>query len=147
MSQSLCPCQWEGSACTHERYSFFLFGGQSVGIIYLFIYFWVLMCSNHVPNRFSKGSPAVPNTFPIAPQIYVIWFAQSSTFIVYKLKRWTCLWGSVLVPILLLGSKDVLLFGNAQCSKKFEYRSINMAPSTQEKKSKKEKKSCEHTHE
>jgi len=69
--------------------SFFLFGGQSVGILLFFVL--VPTCSDHVPNRFSKGSPAVPNTFPIAPEVYRIRFVQSSTFMVYKLKRWACL--------------------------------------------------------
>ncbi len=94
------------------------------------------MCSDHVPNWFSKGSPTVPNTFPIAPQIYPIWFAQSSTFMIYKLKRWTCFWVSAFVSILRLGSKEVLLLGNAQCSKIFDGKSINMDPSTPKKKKK-----------
>jgi hypothetical protein len=42
---------------------------------------------------FPTGSQRSPQLFPIAPQIYPIWFAQSSTFKVYKLKRWACLIG------------------------------------------------------
>jgi len=89
----LCTCQWEGSACTHERSSFSTQTECGDFFVFFFFFFWVPMCCDHVPNRFSKGSPAVPNTFPIAPQIYPIWFAQSSTFMVYKLKKVSLLIG------------------------------------------------------
>jgi hypothetical protein len=49
-----------------------------------------------VTNVFSSCSPRelevlklFPNMFPIAPQIYPLWLAPSSTLMyVYKLKRW-----------------------------------------------------------
>ncbi len=37
------------------------------------------MCSHHICMGFSKGSSSCPlKMFPISPQIYCIWFAQSS---------------------------------------------------------------------
>jgi hypothetical protein len=52
-------------------------------------------CSQCVSNIFSSCSPKVPQdpelfpkTFPIALQFYPMWFAQSSTLMLYKLKSY-----------------------------------------------------------
>jgi hypothetical protein len=68
--------QWEGSACTPDGPWFFLYGGAG-GVIF-WIFFLVCnvfpTCFHHVPLKFPK---LLPRTFPIAPQIYLIWFAPS----------------------------------------------------------------------
>jgi len=74
------------------------------------------MCSQHFSIKFSKGSQVLkvfPNEFvkmfPIAPQLYPLWFAQSSILMYIN---WKCMLnGSTFVSILQLGSKKVLLLG------------------------------------
>jgi len=80
--------QWEGSACTHEGSSFFSFGeggGRGKGS-------FVFLCAQCVPISSSQRVNQVPKlflkTFPIAPQIYPIWFAQKFNSHLYKLKRY-----------------------------------------------------------
>jgi hypothetical protein len=65
--------------------------------------------------------------FPIAPQIYPRWFAQSST-LMYLNQKGELYW-STFVFILQLGSKRVLLLVSAQFSKKLDDGPINMTPS------------------
>jgi hypothetical protein len=70
--------QWEGSTSTYEVRTFFLLGGRGVWIFF----FWVTlfpMCFHHVPKRNPQVLKLFPKTFPIAPQIYLTRFAQSST--------------------------------------------------------------------
>lgn len=66
--------QGEGSTCTHERFNILLLEGEKRGHCYFFplVPNVFLSCSHEVLKLF-------PNTFAIAPQIYHIWFAQSST--------------------------------------------------------------------
>jgi len=72
LSKQLHPCT-EQQNLDEEKSKHFGLVGQNVGIFFGCNVFQ--SCS----NRFSKGSPAVPNTFTIAPQINPIWDAQSST--------------------------------------------------------------------
>ncbi len=90
-------------------------------------------CSHEVLKLF-------PITFAIAPQIYPIRFAQSSTLMYINWKGGS--WESTFVSVLWLGSKEVLLWGSAQCSKNIADGPINMAPSKQNKR-----QSGERTHE
>ncbi len=62
-----------------------------------------------------------PKTFSIAPQFYLIWFAQSSTLM--------CTNWAYLFLFCNRRCKEVLLWGIAQCSKKIGDGPINMAPS------------------
>jgi hypothetical protein len=69
--------QWEGSACTHERSSFFFLRGE--GFSKKFPY------SHQVPKGFSSSQRVPkcirPKMFSIASGFYdPIWFAQSSTY-------------------------------------------------------------------
>ncbi len=51
---------------------------------------YTIPCSQGVPTRIPKGSQVpklFPKMFPIAPQIYPIWFAQSSTLMFINWKR------------------------------------------------------------
>jgi hypothetical protein len=66
-------------------------------------------------------------TFPIALQIYPIWFCPNST-LMHELKRWA-LGEHICFIFLQLGSKEVLLRGSAKCSKTFDDEPINMPPS------------------
>jgi hypothetical protein len=46
----------------------------------IFCFFFLFsMCSHHVPIKIPKFSSCSPKVFPMAPQFYPIWFAQSST--------------------------------------------------------------------
>jgi hypothetical protein len=74
---------------------FFFLGG---GIFTFFPLF--PSCSLCVPMRFSDFPSCSPKTFPIAPQLYPIWFAQSSTLMYRNWKRWTL--GSTFVFFLQL---------------------------------------------
>jgi hypothetical protein len=75
--------QWEGSACTHDQSSFFLFerGGRERGNFCFFSLF--PMCSHQVLRVFPN---TLPNMFPIAPQLYYVWFCPKFNTHVYKLK-------------------------------------------------------------
>jgi hypothetical protein len=56
---------------------FFPFGGGGRALFFVF-----LPCSQCVPNMYSWCSPNLfLKAFPIAPQFYPIWFAQSSTLV------------------------------------------------------------------
>jgi len=82
--------QWEGSECTHDGPCFFLLG---VGVELRGVIFWFFFlapnvfptCSQLVPLRFPK---LFLEAFPIAPQFYPIWFAQSSTLRYTNWKGW-----------------------------------------------------------
>jgi hypothetical protein len=115
----------------------FPFLGGVVGVFFLCVF---LPCSQCVPNMFSACSLEVrqvptllPKVFPIAPQFYPIWFAQSSALMyIYWKGR---LQGTTFVFILQLGSKEVLPLGTAQCSKNFVDRPMNIALSQKKRKS------------
>jgi hypothetical protein len=70
------------------------------------------------PNVFSSCSHGVlhipklfPKTFPIAPQLYPIWFAQSPTLMYRNWKRWAMGERAYLILFCNFGSKEVLLLG------------------------------------
>ncbi len=87
--------QWEGSACTHERSNFFSSWEEGKQGFFVFALFPnVFPSCSHWVLKFSKGSQvskvfsnAFLKMFPIAPEFYPIWFAQSSTplYIIVKL--------------------------------------------------------------
>jgi hypothetical protein len=99
----------------HSWWEFFPLGvGWGEVILVFFSVFPT--CSNHVPMSSPKFLSCYPKAFPIAPQFYPIWFAQSSTLMYIN---WNGrLKGSILVSILQLGSKELLLLRSAQCSQK-----------------------------
>ncbi len=85
-------------------------------------------------NRFSKGSPAVPNTFTIAPQINPIWDAQSSTEKVgLPIGKCVCLYFVTGVQ------RGDSIGGIPNVPKNIDDRSINMAPLNPPKKETKKK--------
>jgi hypothetical protein len=77
--------------------------------------------------RLPKFPSFSPKMFPIAPQFYPIWFAQSPTLMYINWKG--TLNSGTFVSILHLGSRELLLLRSAQCSKKFGHGPINVAPS------------------
>jgi len=81
------PCsQWKAQYRLMSSPVFF-FGGGGGGIFTFFPLF--PSCSLCVPMRFPNFPSCSPKTFPIAPQLYPIWFAQSSTLMYTNWKRWT----------------------------------------------------------
>jgi hypothetical protein len=79
--------------------------GLNIDSFFFFFPFFPL-----VPNVFPTGSCHVPMRFPkfpIAPQFYPIWFAQSSTLV--NMNWNSRLKGSTFVSILQLGSKELLI--------------------------------------
>ncbi len=80
--------------CVH-----FFFQGEG-GLDFFFLVTLFPMCSHHVPKRNPQVLKLFPKTFPIAPQIYLTWFAQSSTLMYINSKgrpQW-----STFVSILLV---------------------------------------------
>jgi hypothetical protein len=104
--------------------------------------FFCLFGSN-VFSSYSHGLPQAPKlfpkTFPITPQFYTIWFAQSSILMYINWKSGPK--GNTFVSILWLGFKEVFLVGRAQCSKN-NWWWVNQCAS-----SKRKEKRCECTHE
>jgi hypothetical protein len=127
--------QWKRKLSLHSQGVWFILGGGEEGGRRTFF--------PPVPNVFSWCVQIVPQvlklfpmTFPIAPHVYPICFAQSSTLMNIN---WKDGLKSTFVSICSWGSKEVLLLGSTQCSKNIDGEPINMAPSNQ-------KKSCECTH-
>jgi hypothetical protein len=98
---------------------FFPLGAGWGGVILVFFSVFP-MCSQRVLITFPWAPQSFlsccPKAFPIAPQFYPIWFAQSSTLMYINWNDW--LKGSTLVSILQLGSKELLILRSAQCSQK-----------------------------
>ncbi len=93
------PCgQWKAQNGLMSGPVFFFLGRRRGGIFTFFPLF--PSCSLCVPMRFPNFSSCSPKTIPLAPQLYPIWFAQSSTLIYINWKRWTI--GSTFVFILQL---------------------------------------------
>jgi hypothetical protein len=87
-------------------------------------------------NVFPWGSPSsqvVPQDIPIAPQIFPIQFAQSSTLMDINWKGWP--FRCTFFLLCDTRSKEVLLWRSVQCSKKLDDGSINMGPLWNKRKS------------
>jgi hypothetical protein len=90
----------------------------------------------------SPSSDVVPKTFPIAPQLYPIWFAQSPTLMCTNWKK-VGHRRAYLFLFCYLGSKEVLLFGEECPMFQKKWWWANQCASFQIKKRKK----CGCTHE
>jgi hypothetical protein len=124
------PCnQWEIAWWSEGSSLFFLVGWGRVFFPKL-CFVWRVEC-----EQFAYGKLTVqvfsPKKFPIAPHFYAIRFAQSSTLIYINWKGRPC--GAHFFLVWKWGSKEVLLSGHAQCSKKIDDGPINMAPLKKEK--------------
>ncbi len=93
------------------------------------------MCSHHLFMRFSKFPSCSPKTFPIAPQFYCTWFAESSTLMYINWNGGP--FGSTFDSIWVV-QRGTLLLGSAQCSKKIGDGPINMIHNQKTKRKKHE---------
>jgi hypothetical protein len=115
------------------RVQFFsLWGGVSQGAIFLFLFFLIL-------NVFSSCSHGVPQVVPNSITILSHMVCPKFNSDVYKVKRWA-IGERICVFFWDWGSKEVLLMGRPQCSKKIGDGGNQCCFLQKEKK-------CERTHE